>query len=155
MRPLPDALERWLLIGVPAVSVPDKTRRMYESLRSEDFTNGKWSNRAIAKLRTRAGPTTVDGYNVFQVRAYVVFGEPLMKLGDALLYAGAKTFDVAGSGPAIWASVDSRDEAESLIQKIRAFAIGDFCGAEANLMIARTLPAAEATAIVESRAPSR
>jgi len=155
VRPLPDALERWLLIGVPAVSVPDKTRRMYESLRSEDFTNGKWSNRAIAKLRTRAGPTTVDRYNVFQVRAYVVFGEPLMKLGDALLYAGAKTFGVAGSGPAIWASVDSRDEAESLIQKIRAFAIGDFRGAEANLMIARTLPAAEATAIVESRAPSR
>ncbi len=155
VRPLPDALERWLLIGVPAVSVPDKTRRMYESLRSEDFTNGKWSNRAIAKLRTRAGPTTVDRYNGFQVRAYVMFGEPLMKLGDALLYAGAKTFDVAGSGPAIWASVDSRDEAESLIQKIRAFAIGDFRGAEANLMIARTLPAAEATAIVESRAPSR
>ncbi len=149
VRPLPDAAERWRLVGVPAVSVPDKTGRMYESLKSEDFTDGRWANRAIVKLRTRAGPTTADRYNVFQVRAYVMFQEPLMKLGEALLYAGAKTFDVAGSGPAIWASVDSRDEAESLIRKIRAFVIGDFRGAEANLMIARTLPAAEATAIVE------
>ena len=78
-----------------------------------------------------------------------MFGEPLMKLGDVLLYSGAKTFDVAGSGPAIWASCDSRAEAESLLQNARTIRIGDFAGSEAELVIVRTLGAGEAKAVTD------
>ncbi|TMB65165.1 MAG: 4-(cytidine 5'-diphospho)-2-C-methyl-D-erythritol kinase [Chloroflexi bacterium] len=146
---LPDVRETWFVIGVPFMFLVDKTKRMYLSLTADHFTDGSWTQRAVEKLRAGAAVETNERYNVFHVPAYVMYQEPLVKLGDAMLYAGARTFEVAGSGPAISAKVDSRDEAESLVRKIRAFVIGDFHGAEANLMIARTLPAAEATAIVE------
>lgn len=149
VTPLTDAAETWLVIGVPAISVANKTKRMYETLTPHNFTDGSWAEKAVSKIRGGAALEPADWYNAFQTRAYVMFGEPLMKLGDALLYADAGTFDVAGSGPAMWARVDSRVEAESLIQKVRSFVIGDFLGTEAKLIVARTLTRYEATAATD------
>ncbi len=143
VTPLPDIPQTWLVLLVPPFRLAEKTKRMYESLSADRFTDGSWTDKALAALR--AGER-FERYNVFQVPAYLKF-DRLTKLGDALRYAGARTIDVAGSGPAIWSPFGSKAEAEAAAREAGSI-VGGFAHVEADIFVVRTLGRAEATEIV-------
>jgi len=148
VTPLWTAQEDWLFVLVPASAVlPDKTRRMYESLRAEDFTDGSWTDSAVAALRGGKRFQLKHRYNIFQGPAYHMF-DRLPKLGDALMIAGARSFDMAGSGPAIYARFGSREEAEAVARDAAASVQG-FDDVEAEFFVVRTLGASDATIVRE------
>jgi 4-diphosphocytidyl-2-C-methyl-D-erythritol kinase len=145
ITPLQCSHEDWLVVAVLAsAALPDKTQRMYESLREGDFTDGSRTENAVAALRRGE---QLQRYNVFQGPAQRMF-DRLPKLGDALTIAGARSFDVAGSGPAIYAQFGSKEEADAVASDAGAVVRG-FDGVEAELFVARTIGASEATAVRE------
>src|SRR5207237_3376099 len=50
VTPLPDALTAWLVLLVPPIKLPDKTKRMYEAVTAEDFNDGSHSEGLSQRL---------------------------------------------------------------------------------------------------------
>ena len=140
IAPLPDAPAAWVVLLVPPMRLPEKTKRMYQALVPRDFGDGSRGTKLTQKLRRRAGMREEDLHNAFDRAAYDVFGG-LEQYREALLSAGANSVHLAGAGPTLFALVDSEADARELGDRIQA--------PEANVLVARTLGAAEATAIVE------
>jgi 4-diphosphocytidyl-2-C-methyl-D-erythritol kinase len=140
VMPLPDVHEVWLVLVVPPTRLPEKTKQMYEALEGEDFSDGTRSEALAGWLRTGRRLRKQDLYNAFERVAYKVF-EGLQVYRDALLTAGASGAHVAGAGPTLFALSASESGARDLADRIHA--------PDAKVLVARTLPAVEATAIVE------
>jgi len=140
VTPLPDALTAWLVLLVPPIKLPDKTKRMYEAVTAEDFNDGSHSEGLSQRLQRAKPVREEDLYNVFENRSYQMF-EGLEIYRDALTGAGAEAVHLSGAGPALFTLAEG--EAAALKLKERIHAPG------AKVLVTRTLTDAEATAIVE------
>lgn len=138
ITPLPDAHPVWLVLLAPRMALPDKTRRMYASLTSADFTDG--ARTAALAERVRAGGAIADGdlYNAFERAAYEAFNG-LAGHRRALLDAGAGAVHLAGSGPALFCLARTEGEARDVLSRLWAPACRTFA--------CRTLTAAESVAV--------
>jgi 4-diphosphocytidyl-2-C-methyl-D-erythritol kinase len=137
---LSDAPLSWLVLLAPPIKLPEKTRRMYEAITPEDFTEGSRSEALLERLRQGKAVREEDLYNAFENRAYQMF-EGLSTYGDVLLAAGAPTVHVAGAGPALFTFAENEAAAREIANRVQA--------TNAKVFVARTVTAAEATAIVE------
>jgi 4-diphosphocytidyl-2-C-methyl-D-erythritol kinase len=138
---LPDAPAAWLVVVVPPIRLAEKTKRMYEGLKADDFTNGQRTEALVERLRR--GETVRDGdlFIAFERAAYASFSG-LAGYRDALVAAGAETAHLSGAGPGLFAVFGTRGEAETVA--------GVLVGSDARVFVARTLGAEEATAVVVS-----
>lgn len=137
---LPDILRTALVIVVPPLAIPDKTRRMYSLLTAEDYSDGSASERLIEALRQGESIREEHLYNAFDRVAFQVFPE-LEAYRRALLEAGATAVHVAGSGPALFALIRDEEQRERLIQAATA--------AGARAFAASAIPAWEALSMEE------
>jgi len=136
---LPDVPPTWLVLIAPAIRMPDKTKRMYEALKPEDFTDGERSEALTARVRASEPIDVASLYNSFERVAYECFAG-LAIYRDALFSAGAPSVHLAGAGPALFGVFASREDAEAVADKIK---IG-------RAVVARTPGAEPATRVIEA-----
>lgn len=113
VTPLPDAPPAWLVLVAPPFSLPDKTKRLYEALSPDDFSDGARSDDAAERIRHGEPLDDSDLYNAFERAAYERF-PALAAYRDALLAAGAPRVHLAGSGPALFALAAGEAEARRI-----------------------------------------
>ncbi len=92
----------WIVLCQPPVIVPpDKTRRMYGSLRAADFTDGHYTARMVEKLDKERCIDQNLVFNVFETVALSLFPD-LSIFYRAMKRAGSEKVIMAGSGPALY-----------------------------------------------------
>ena len=137
-RALPDAPMAWLVLLVPAIQMPDKTRRMYGELQPRDFTDGSRTTALVEHINAGGHVEPGQLYNAFDRAAYEVF-EGLSQYRDFLLEAGASSVHVAGAGPTLFALASGEPEALAIRQRMNRARHGE------RVHVVRTVTAAEAT----------
>jgi 4-diphosphocytidyl-2-C-methyl-D-erythritol kinase len=140
VTPLPDLPAMWMVALAPPISIPEKTKRMYESLRAEDFSDGSFTLRLVEAIRGGERVTGATTTNSFERVAYETFGD-LAGYRDSLLDAGAGAAHAAGSGPALFALATAEEEARRIAGRLAVRG--------GTVFVARTLGASEATAVRE------
>jgi 4-diphosphocytidyl-2-C-methyl-D-erythritol kinase len=135
VTPLPDIASVWLVLLVPPLHLPEKTRRMYGALTPADFSDGSRTETLSDRLQRGLPIIDSDLYNVFERAAYEVF-EGLDGYRDTLLAAGARRAYLAGSGPTLFALGPDEAAARAVYDRLQP------PGGQA--MLVRTLTAAEA-----------
>ncbi len=138
VTPLPDIPSVWLVLLVPPLSLPDKTKRMYAALTPADFTDGARTDDLLRRRHRGLPIADSDLYNAFQRVAYAVF-EELSVYRDALMAAGARRVHLAGSGPTLFALGPDEAAARAMHERLHLPA--------AQALVVRTLTAAEARAM--------
>jgi len=138
ITPLPDAPRTAILVVVPALSIPEKTQRMYSLLGTEDYNDGSASDRFADVLRQGRPPEESDLYDVFDSLAFRAFPE-LQTCRQALIQAGAEAIHLAGSGPALFVLL--RDEEQRGRLARAAASVG------AQAFAATTIPSSLALAV--------
>ena len=113
ITPLPDAPRTAILVVVPALSIPQKTRRMYSLLNLKDHSDGAASDRLADALRQGRPLKESDLYDVFGSLAFQAFPE-LQTCRQALVQAGAGAVHLAGSGPALFVLLRDEEQRERL-----------------------------------------
>ncbi len=137
ITPLPDASRTAILVVVPALSIPQKTRRMYSLLNLKDHSDGAASDRLADALRQGRPLKESDLYDIFGSLAFQAFPE-LQTCRQALVQAGAGAVHLAGSGPALFMLLRDEEQRERLA---RAAA-----GAGARALAATTAVSSQALA---------
>lgn len=113
ITPLPDAPRTAILVVVPPLSIPQKTRHMYSLLGPEHYGDGAPSDRFADALRRGRRPKEGELYDVFGLLAFQAFPE-LQACRRALIEAGASAVHLAGSGPALFVLVTDNQQRERL-----------------------------------------
>jgi 4-diphosphocytidyl-2-C-methyl-D-erythritol kinase len=113
ITPLPDAPRTAILVVVPPLSIPHKTRRMYSLLGPEHYSDGAASDRFADALRRGRPLEDSDLYNVFSALAFRAFPE-LQACRQTLIQAGASAVHLAGSGPALFVLLRDEEQRERL-----------------------------------------
>jgi 4-diphosphocytidyl-2-C-methyl-D-erythritol kinase len=113
ISPLPKLPEMWLVLLVPEISIePGKTGRMYSSLKPENFTGGKITNRLIDALNSR---NKIDDAFLFNTFESIASGK-YPQLNDYSLQIirilRRPNVHLAGSGPTIFSLFDNKIHAE-------------------------------------------
>ena len=138
--PLPDAPPAWLVLLVPAIRLPYKTRRMYEALTAHDYSDGSRTDVLSTALRRGHILSHKMFYNAFEAVAYEAFRD-LARHRDGLMSAGARAVHLAGSGPTLFAVVSDERNAIEMRDRLGA--------TEAKAYAVRTLTARESTLTVD------
>jgi len=113
ITPLPDAPSTAILVIVPPLSIPEKTRRMYSLLGLKHYGDGAASDRLADALRQGRPLKESDMYDVFGALAFRAFPE-LQTCRQALIQAGAGAVHLAGSGPALFVLLRDEEQGERL-----------------------------------------
>jgi len=112
VTPLPPLPHIWIVLVVPSIPrLPEKTKRLYDSLNVNHYTNGQISERLAGELREGSEPTTV--FNTFENVAFTLFPE-LKIYREHLIKLGADNIHLAGSGPTLYTLVKDKAQAEDL-----------------------------------------
>jgi len=138
ITPLPDAGRTAILVVVPPLSIPEKTRRMYSLVGLKDYSGGAASDRLADALRRGRPLRESDLYDVFGSLAFQAFPE-LQTCRQALIRAGAGAVHLAGSGPALFVLLRDGGQGERLAEAAAS--------AGAKAFVATTLAARQALAV--------
>jgi 4-diphosphocytidyl-2-C-methyl-D-erythritol kinase len=115
ITPLPNAPGTAILVLVPPLSIPEKTRRMYSLLSPKHYDDGAASDRLADALRQGRPLKESDMYDVFGSLAFQAFPE-LQTCRQALIQAGASAVHLAGSGPALFVLLRDEEQGERLAE---------------------------------------
>jgi 4-diphosphocytidyl-2-C-methyl-D-erythritol kinase len=119
VQPLPPLPSTGFVLLVPPLpKVPDKTKQMYGRLRVADFTGGEFVETALLSLRQGKRPDPYAMFNVFENVAFDFF-LGLDKYWRILEKAGARRVYLAGSGPCLFASFSSKEEAAKVFSRLK------------------------------------
>jgi 4-diphosphocytidyl-2-C-methyl-D-erythritol kinase len=113
LESLPSMRGCWLVLASPAFEIERKTARLYESLRTEDFSDGSASIRVASALKRDTHPKPADLQNVFSraLRAFVPEADELIA---RFLHAGATFVALSGAGPTHFTIVPTLSTAISI-----------------------------------------
>jgi len=111
---LPPLPRRWVVLLVPPFSrMEEKTRKLYASLKSSHYTDGKITEKLVKVLNEGRGFKPSMLFNTFENVAFELF--PKLKLyKDHFVKLGAYNVHLAGSGPALFTMMDDEMQAENL-----------------------------------------
>lgn len=140
VEPLPDVPEFWVVAVTPPLELANKTRAMYGALRPGDFGDGERTRRLAERIRGGERVSADGLHNAFDRAALETFAG-LDAYEKRLIAAGATEVHLAGSGPALFTLAASEAEANAVRERLDA--------PDCAVQIARSLRAAEATAIYE------
>ena len=138
VRQLADPPPAWLVLVVPPISVPGKTRVMYRALEERDYTDGAATEAINSQLDTGSAPTGNLLFNVFERVATDVF-DGLDKYRDWMIDAGADQPHLSGAGPALFALTSGESEARAIRARMNRPKMGE------RVYVVRTISAAEST----------
>jgi 4-diphosphocytidyl-2-C-methyl-D-erythritol kinase len=141
VTPLPDVPSRSLLLVVPACQQGGKTAAMYAHLRPEHFSSGEASERLATAIREGGAPGDDDVWNTFEAIADEVSPEAVAA-AKRCQSLGLRPH-LAGSGPAQFVLLPPDAESAPLREALSAAGL--------HVFEAATMPASEATAVVEER----
>jgi 4-diphosphocytidyl-2-C-methyl-D-erythritol kinase len=114
IKALPPLPRRWVVLLVPPFSrVKGKTTKLYASLKPGHYTDGQITETLVKVLNERHGFKPSMLFNTFENVAFELFP----KLGlyrDHFVKLGAYNVHLAGSGPALFAVLDDKFQAENL-----------------------------------------
>ncbi len=114
VTPLPPLPHSWVVLLVPPVPrLPGKTKRLYDSLKANHYTDGQITQRLIERLREGGEFTPSLLFNTFENVAFTHFSE-LNLYWEQVVKVGAADVHLAGSGPALFTMVKDKDKAEEL-----------------------------------------
>ncbi|MEK7214681.1 MAG: 4-(cytidine 5'-diphospho)-2-C-methyl-D-erythritol kinase [Chloroflexota bacterium] len=133
LTPVSNPPETWLVVALPAVTIPNKTAEMYRRLPSNAWTRGEATGNL--KRRLEHGSPLRDSalFNVFTNLAADVFPEVGM-CRSALLEAAWARPVLAGAGPAMFIMVADQTLGNSVAEALR--------GPGVECWVARTVPTA-------------
>jgi len=118
VTPLPPLSPMWAVLLIPPVPrMPDKTKRLYVSLKASHYTNGQITDNLVSRLKRGRGITT-SLFNVFDS----VGDDSFTGLGEyrrQFLKAGAQWVHLAGSGPTLFTLTEDKTKAERVYQNLK------------------------------------
>jgi len=111
---LPPLPRRWVVLLVPPFSrMPEKTAKLYASLKSSHYTDGQITEKLVKVLNEGHDFKPLMLFNTFENVAFELFPE-LKLYRDHFIKLGAYNVHLAGSGPALFAMLDDKMQAENL-----------------------------------------
>lgn len=113
LEELPPLDTLWLVLVVPPVDIPAKTRSLYGALTPADFTNGQAGLEVAASLRSGRGLDISMLRNVFERPAFALYPE-IRRHRDSMLRCGAESVRLSGSGPALFSLTADETEARRI-----------------------------------------
>ena len=119
VRPLAPPPRLWLTLATPPVQVADKTRRMYQALRPEDWSDGGRTRALAEHIGAGLGPP-LDGEpppNAFDRAAAIVY-PGFAELRDRLAAAAETRLQLSGAGPTLFAVFATRTEAVAAARRM-------------------------------------
>jgi 4-diphosphocytidyl-2-C-methyl-D-erythritol kinase len=140
VTPLRDIEPSWFVLLVPPVAPHAKTAAMYASLAPGDFSDGTTTYRAVKTIQADRTIGEWDLRNAFARAAYGAFAD-LGKYREAIVDAGGRAIDLAGSGPGLFASFADSASAKQTADAIKA--------GGGKVILARTVGAHAATAVTD------
>jgi len=120
VTPLESSSRVWVVLLIPPVPpVPDKTKRLYASLKPAHFTAGEATSRLVTYLAAGRELALTDLFNVFdKVAADTFVG--LVDYRQRFLAAGARKVCLAGAGPSLFTLERSRAQAVKVYRGLQA-----------------------------------
>ena len=118
VTPLSASLPGWFVLLLPPLpQMPGKTQQLYARLDDQHFTQGQFTDKAVAAWSgdRQISPSLL--FNVFDKVAFDAF-PGLEEYWKRFEEAGGADIHLAGSGPAIFAPVNSEAEAEELHRRL-------------------------------------
>ena len=122
VRVMPPSELGWVIILVPAISLPEKTAELYARVTCEDYTRGALTRKLEARIRSKGDVPSQLLFNVFDNVALDAFPS-LAQYRDVLYSLGVREIHVAGSGPALYAPI-LRKEIGTAVQAILEYRYG-------------------------------
>jgi len=114
VTPLPPLPHRWVVLAIPSMTgLSGKTKRLYESLTTNHYTDGGITRRLVEELRKGGEFTPSLLFNTFENVAFTRFSG-LGVAREHLVKIGATDVHLAGSGPALFTMVEDKGKAEEL-----------------------------------------
>ncbi len=118
VMPLPCLSQRWFVILVPSLNrMPEKTKHLYSLLTEQHVTEGQYMNKTMEYWSKTGQIDTSSLFNVFDSVADDAFPE-LDEYRDYFIQAGAADIHLAGSGPALFAPVESKGRADVICRNL-------------------------------------
>jgi len=112
VTPLPSLPHHWVVLVMPDVPhPPGKTARLYASLNTSHFTDGRITEQLVKEMKEGREPSTL--FNTFENVAFAR-GSELKVYRDHICKLGAPHVHLAGSGPALFTLFKDKTEAEEL-----------------------------------------
>jgi len=114
VTPLPPLPHRWVVLTVPPVlRLPGKTKRLYDNLKANHYTDGQITQRLVGELKAGREFTSSLLFNTFENVAFTRYSE-LDVSRTHMVKMVASDVHLAGSGPALFTLVKDKSEAEEL-----------------------------------------
>jgi len=124
--PLPQLPRNWFVLLMPPLSeLPLKTKQLYTKLTESHFTRGQFISRAMDNWSISAEIKSEHLFNVFDSLAAEAY-PGIDEYWDRFKQAGADNIHLAGSGPALFAPVDSASRADELHQCLKSQGLTSF-----------------------------
>lgn len=119
VTPLAVSVPGWFVLLIPPLpKIPNKTKQLYSRLDARHFTNGQLADRAVKIWSDDKQIASSLFFNVFDKVAFDAF-PGLENYWRCFEEAGAKDIHLAGSGPALFAPVDSESGAKEIQRRLR------------------------------------
>ncbi|MBC8274136.1 MAG: 4-(cytidine 5'-diphospho)-2-C-methyl-D-erythritol kinase [Chloroflexi bacterium] len=118
VTPLSTSLPGWFVLLLPPLpQMPGKTQQLYARLDNRHFTQGQFTGKAVEawSVDSHISPSLL--FNVFDEVAFDAF-PGLEECWERFEEAGAVGIHLAGSGPALFAPVNSAAKAEELHRRL-------------------------------------
>lgn len=116
---LPPLPHHWVVLMIPDVPrLPEKTKRLYASLKINHYTDGQVTKNFIRALREGKETKPSLLFNTFENVAFDQF--PGLKVyKEHFTKLGATNVHLAGSGPALFTLLEDRDKAKRLYENLQ------------------------------------
>jgi 4-diphosphocytidyl-2-C-methyl-D-erythritol kinase len=143
LQPLPPLRQQWLVLVIPATTLPNKTAALYAALQAADFSSGEATQRLARRMSAEQPIEAHALVNAFERPARATFAglEPAWTLAEQRC---GRRFWLSGAGPALFGLAADRLEARQLVASLANV------GLEAHAV--RTVKHARATAKFSTRA---
>ncbi len=114
ITPLPPLPQHWVVLMIPDMPrLPEKTKRLYASLKTNHYTDGQITEKFIKALKEGKEFAPPLLFNTFENVAYDQFSG-LKVYKEHFIKLGAPNVHLAGSGPALFTMIKDKAEAEKL-----------------------------------------
>jgi len=110
-------LELWVVLLVPFIEIPQKTKTLYSQVRKEQYTQGTITGNMVRSVDSNLDK--IDCWNVFTGMYPVLFTESV-RYFQQFRDAGASFIEVCGSGPALFTLTPDYDDAVKIAGRLRA-----------------------------------
>jgi 4-diphosphocytidyl-2-C-methyl-D-erythritol kinase len=122
--PLPPLPQRWVVLAIPDMPrLPEKTKRLYASLKPSHYTDGQITEKFIRALKEGKEFKPSMLFNTFENVAFDQFSG-LKVYKEHFLKLGAPNVHLAGSGPALFTIIKDEAEAEKLYGYLQKQGVG-------------------------------